>query len=181
MQLEAILIGYISASELMLWAWSRRKALPEKPKYLVLLGHKGGEQSPVTQDRVTNAVEALRKWPNAKLIVTGNESKGEITAFRNLLAQNGVSDFQIEDRATTTWGNFKNIMSLLDSKDQHVVIVTSEYHQRRSLMIARSYGLQAHVYGADKRIYKNGFKLWLKERFALWYSWPKALWVRLKN
>lgn len=180
MLLETI-IGYISASELILRTWSRAQISPENPKYLVLLGHKGGEQSPVTQDRVTNAVEALKKWPNARLIVTGNETKGEITAFRNLLAQNGVSDFQTEDRATTTWGNFKNIMSMLDSKDQHVVIVTSEYHQKRSLMIARSYGLKAHIYGTDKRAYKNSLKFWLKERFALWYSLPKAIWVRLKN
>jgi len=173
------LVGYMLGSEFVLWAHSRSGTLPQNPQYLVLLGHKGGEQSPVTQDRFINIIEAMKKWPQAQLIVTGNEEKGEISAYQAMLEQVGVSRFLIEAKSKTTWGNFKNILPLLKSRKEAVVIVTSEYHQRRSLLIARSYGLNAHAFGKDSQIYSNAKKLFLKERLALWYSVPRALWNRI--
>jgi uncharacterized SAM-binding protein YcdF (DUF218 family) len=155
------------------------QTLPQNPQYLILLGHKGGVQSPVTQDRFINTLEAMKKWPQAQLIITGNEDKGEISAYRAMLEKAGVSSFLTEAQSKTTWGNFKNILPLLKSKNDAVVIVTSEYHQRRSLLIARSYGLNAHAFGKDRQTYGNAQKLFLKERFALLYSVPKALWNRI--
>jgi uncharacterized SAM-binding protein YcdF (DUF218 family) len=174
-----VLIGYILGSELILWRISRPKAPPESPRYLILLGHKGGEQSPVTKDRFFNAVEAMKRWPKAQLIITGNEEKGEVSHYRGMLAKVGITDYLIEAKSKTTWGNLKNILPLLESQDQAVVIITSEYHQRRSLFIARAYRLNAHAFGKDQQ--KYGPRLWVKERLALWYSLPKAAWIYLTS
>ena len=155
------------------------QALPQNPQFLILRGHKGGEHSPVTQDRFRNTLEAMKKWPQAQLIITGNEEKGEISAYGAMLAKVGISNFLTETRSKTTWGNFKNILPLLKSKDEAVVIVTSEYHQSRSLLIARSYGINAHAFGKDQQSYSNAKKLFLKEKLALLYSVPKAFWNHL--
>ena len=62
-----------------------------------------------------------------------------------LLLEEGVSqeDILLENESQTTIENFRNAARILGKEKARVLVVTSDYHIRRSVMTARRAGLRA--------------------------------------
>src|SRR5688500_1086857 len=115
--------------------------------YIAVLGSNGDINSPVTIDRIQNALEAAEKWPRAKLVLTGNESNGEVTAFKVLLNKGGISQERIieETKSQDTWDNISHTKALIPNGSR-LLVVTSMYHQRRALAMARAQKIRASAW-----------------------------------
>lgn len=169
-------ITYLILSELAVAWLSKNPSKGTNFDIILLLGANGDLSSPVTRDRAQNAAEAAFRWPNAKIVTTGNERRGEITAYKTLLSGHGVASDRIieETQSRNTWDNIVYSKPLIP-EGAHVLLVTSEYHQPRALAIARALGLNASSYGRDPRKYQDAAYFFLKERVSIWTFIPRTL------
>ena len=120
---------------------------------ILLLGLALGENdqpAPELCARVRAAAEAYRQNPGAKLIACGGVTPGhrvsEAQVMAGLLRAEGVPDEAIvlESESQTTIENFVNAARILGgAKGRRVLVVTSDYHVRRSVLTARRAGLRA--------------------------------------
>ena len=95
--------------------------------------------------RLDTAQKYLANHPDATLILTGgnpdNNGLTEAGVMRELLLKSGVPDesMVLEDQATTTVENFKNVAKMIDTDDT-VVLISSDYHMDRAVRNAESAG-----------------------------------------
>lgn len=164
-------------------AWLARKPAKETDfDVILLLGANGNISSPVTADRAQNAAEAASRWPNTKIVMTGNERQGEVSAYKTLLSMHGIAVDRIieETQSRNTWDNITYSKSLIPI-GARVLLVTSEYHQPRALAIARALGVNAYSYGRDPRKYQDALYFFLKERASIMTFIPRTLFFYFKN
>ena len=108
-----------------------------------------GEPAPDLLARLDTARAYLEKYPEAKLILTGGNADGsgrtEAAVMRDILTEQGVPESRLilEDRAETTKENFRNIAEMV-SKEEPVVMISSNYHMDRAVRNAREEGF-SHV------------------------------------
>ncbi len=129
---------------------NERKALD----VLVVLGSQIREDGPSKSllFRLQEAERYLKENPQTLCIVTGgqgyNEPITEAEGMKKYLVENGIREDRIimEDRATTTYENLLFSSAFLDRKNDHVGIVTNNFHIKRSICIARKLGY-SHVCG----------------------------------
>lgn len=106
--------------------------------------------------RAAAAAEAYREQGcRVPVIPCGGYTKGstrtEAEVMRDLLIKAGVpeTDIVLENESKTTVENFANAIKLLGgAAGKHVLVVTSDFHVRRSVLIARRMGLRAKGYPA---------------------------------
>lgn len=125
---------------------------------ILLLGLELGENDEPAQElciRVKAAVDAYRALPGVKIIACGGITEGhrrsEAEVMAQLLMQAGVpqEDILLENESQTTIENFINAARMLgDAKGKRVLVVTSDYHVRRSVLTARRAGLSARGFAA---------------------------------
>jgi uncharacterized SAM-binding protein YcdF (DUF218 family) len=184
MKIGMLILFYILCAEAFVYFLSRN-GNPEGKSIdiIMVLGANGSLHSQLTRDRVSNAAIAKAQFPEAKLLLTGNELRGEITTFKNLLAEHGYSEYIIETESTSTWENFKFskiLLATLSTNKNKILIITSEYHQERALAMARCQGLEAYISGKDTKPYKNAYLFFLKERISIARYFPQMLFSYLK-
>lgn len=113
------------------------------------LALENGEPAPDLLARLDTARAYLEKYPEAKLILTGGNANGsgrtEAAVMRDILTEQGVPESRLilEDRAETTKENFRNIAEMV-SKEEPVVMISSNYHMDRAVRNAREEGF-SHV------------------------------------
>jgi uncharacterized SAM-binding protein YcdF (DUF218 family) len=168
-----IILAYALFAEAMVFVLSRPHDIPHFD-YILVLGTKSSVDSPVTQDRARNAAMAKRQFPHAKIILTGNEEFKEVTNFKMLLRQNSIEDVLEETLSKNTWDNMYNSLKLMHPQPK-VLVVTSEYHQPRSLTIARSIGMRANAFGTDSKKYRRARFYFFKERISNLLYTPSIL------
>ena len=109
------------------------------------LALENGKPAPDLFARLETARAYLDKNPHAQLILTGGNAdesgRTEAAVMRDILTEKGVSETSLilEDQAETTKENFRNIAALI-SKDEPVVMISSDYHMDRAVRIARQEG-----------------------------------------
>ena len=109
------------------------------------LALENGEPAPDLLARLDTARAYLEKYPEAKLILTGGNADGsgrtEAAVMRDILTEQGVPESRLilEDRAETTKENFRNIAEMV-SKEEPVVMISSNYHMDRAVRNAREEG-----------------------------------------
>ncbi len=125
-------------------------------EYAIVLGAglRDGEPSALLRQRLDIAVEYGTGNPDATIIVSGGQGQGdgisEAEAMGQYLTSKGIDSNRIikEKKATNTIENIvysqQAINVLNGSKNQEVVIITSEYHLFRAKYIARKNGLIAY-------------------------------------
>lgn len=164
----AALLLFQFAAESLIFYYSREPFEDVKFNYIILLGI---PNSPQTQELLTDraklAAEALTLWPEAKIIITGNEIFKEVTDMKSALLGFGVKPEIIieETRSRDTWDNITLSQKIIGTQAKSVII-TNEFHQLRALAIARVVGLRASVYGRDPRSYSAAAYVTLRERLA---------------
>ncbi|MGF1760888.1 YdcF family protein [Photobacterium sagamiensis] len=100
-----------------------------------------GTPQPRLQNTLNRTLELANAFPKSPIFVTGGAiytSMTESQAMKNWLVKNGVDADRIvmEDQARDTVGNAINIMPYLkEQKLDRLLLVTVEYHLRRSALI----------------------------------------------
>ena len=142
---------------------------PNHIDLIVVLGAGTRTDQPVLGDRLHCAEQASQQWPTAKVILTGNDvSSSETTAMKDALMTRGRLNpaLLVQDgRAMNTRQSFENLSQNFSS-DRTVIVCTNEFHQRRSVALAREYGFQAWASGWDRSRYRSGPALLLRERLS---------------
>lgn len=138
-----------------------------QPAWLLVLGAGNNSESPILNDRIVNAWEASKKFPHAKVILSGNDDVGEVNAMDSALAKLGLDPARVilDPTAKKTWDSFQNL-KLFKFDSQPGYFVTNEFHQRRSQAIAGAFKIPARAYGKDLKSYGDSFYLSIRERFA---------------
>lgn len=127
-----------------------------KADYVVILGAglKGENVTATLQYRLDKAVEVLNKDKAIKAVVTGGKGYGEeiteASAMENYLIKKGIDKDRIiiEDKATSTYENFKFTRELLKKRSEkssfEVIVITSDFHMTRAKLIAKKLGFIPH-------------------------------------
>ncbi len=109
------------------------------------LALENGKPAPDLLARLDTARTYLEKYPEAQLILTGGNAdetgRTEAAVMRDLLTDQGIPESKLilEDRAETTIENFRNIAGMV-SKDEPVVMISSNYHMDRAVRNASEEG-----------------------------------------
>lgn len=169
MNLISLVFFFIAAlifSEALVGYYSSGKKLSNYDVILVL-GANGDPKSAVVRDRALNALEAHSQWPKARIILTGNGERKETEAFVEVWRESGsnIPPYEAETASRDTWDNFLN-SSKMWPPESRVLVVTSEYHQRRALAIAHAIGINADAYGNDRNRYNDRVYFFFKERIS---------------
>ena len=127
-------------------------------KYIMVLGCgvKDGRPSDMLEDRLLKALEVAEKLPEAKLILSGNNSGpeyDEVGVMRNFCIEKGFDKEKIisDDNGFSTGASVTNLKK--EYRVEKVIIVTQKYHLYRALHIASRYGIDAHGVASNQRKY----------------------------
>ncbi len=146
--------------------------------YLIILGAglRGEAVSLTLMERLEKGLEFLKQYPDAKVIVSGGQGRGEtITeaeAMKRYLVRKGIDEERIikEDRATSTMENIKFSKEILDGqrgKDtRNITIITSDFHMLRAKMLARRNGLNPRGLACSTPIQVR-INCYIREYFAI--------------
>lgn len=124
-------------------------------EYILVLGSrlKDDEVTDVLKMRLDKALEYHQIDKNVKFIVSGGpadaSSISEAHAMKEYLNSFGVeaSDIILEDEAQSTFDNIKFTKEILDNKDvlsSKILIVTSDFHISRAMMISNFFDIDAY-------------------------------------
>ncbi|MBC1376612.1 YdcF family protein [Listeria farberi] len=174
-----IVIGFIYVLIVAAFMFSGTKAKPgENVKTVLILGAKinGNPASPslVLQERLDAAVAYLNEYPKAKVIVSGgqgaDESATEASIMEEYLVNEGIARNRIkqETKSKRTEENIKYSNATFDLGK--TVIVTSDYHMYRALMLAKRQGIDATGLPAKSRTFAK-YKGMMREVLSITYGW----------
>ena len=143
-------------------------------KTLIVLGTtvNGTEPSPMLRQRLDAAIEYLNTYPEARCIVTGGKGDefnlSEAQCMYNYLTAAGIDRDRItmEDRATSTVENLRNVRTMLDTNE--VDILSSNFHLYRSGLIAGDAGFIPTLIPAKTEPFSLLAPWFLREIFALY-------------
>ena len=121
---------------------------------ILLLGVALGENDQPTDELRARVREAAAAYRDAlperiRIIpcggITPGHERSEADVMTELLAEEGVPEGDVvkENQSKTTIENFINAARILGKKKARVLVVTSDYHVKRSVMTARRAGLKA--------------------------------------
>lgn len=119
---------------------------------------------PEASERLFEAVSLARRYPKARIIVSGGEAgivpKGfsEANVMRNVLIEAGVDPARIETESTSrnTYENAVNTRQLAQPKsDEKWLLVTSSWHMPRAVGCFRNVGWAVLPYPVDYRTTRN--------------------------
>lgn len=137
--------------------------------------------SPTLVARLDQGLVQAQRWPAAKVVVSGGQDFGlrcqEADIMADYLVARGVAADRVirEGRSTSTEENMLFSRRLLEGQGiaagEAVVVVTSDFHVRRAVRIARKAGFgEVFGVGAGTPLYLR-FNAWLREYFAAISSW----------
>ncbi|MCL2774364.1 MAG: YdcF family protein [Oscillospiraceae bacterium] len=131
--------------------------IPENPDLVIVLGcHVYGDKpGKLLETRLSAALDTLNKYPGAVCITTGgqgpSETAPEARTMKKYLSDNGIGANRIyeDDRSSTSFENLsfaEKIAIENNLKYQNIIVVTSEYHIFRAMMIAHRVYPDANIY-----------------------------------
>ena len=130
---------------------------PDNPDLIIVLGCQvvGYEPGVLLTHRLDTAVQALNKYPGSACIVSGGQGPDEIIpesqAMRRYLISNNIYQERIFEEAQSS-NTFENLIFSRDIIAQNnlnharIIILTSEYHIPRAVMLARRIYNNAQIY-----------------------------------
>ena len=104
--------------------------------YIVVLGNKSINNTPSTDTRarLNGLIEIITDESKATVVLSGGEAILMNTFLQKLYFSHSIV---LEDGSTNTFENFQNIKSLVSG---NVLIITSDYHVFRSMIISQNMG-----------------------------------------
>ncbi|HAA0536517.1 TPA_asm: YdcF family protein, partial [Listeria monocytogenes] len=128
----------------------------------------------VLQERLDAAVAYLNEYPKAKVIVSGgqgaDESATEASVMEEYLVNEGIARKRIETetKSKRTEENIKYSNAKFNLGK--TVIVTSDYHMYRALMLAKRQGIDASGLPATSKTFAK-YKGMMREVLSITYAW----------
>jgi len=127
------------------------------PNLVIVLGAKTIRYEPaaVLARRLDKAIETLKAHPGALCIVAGGQGPDaiitEAAAMRQYLINHNIAEERIikENRSSDTFQNLlfsREIIEQDNINDGHIIILTSEFHIPRAMMLARRIFGDAYLY-----------------------------------
>jgi uncharacterized SAM-binding protein YcdF (DUF218 family) len=137
--------------------------------------------SPTLIARLDQGLKQAQLWPQAKVTVSGGQDFGlrcrEADIMADYLTARGVAANRVirEGRSTSTEENLVFSRRLLEEQGvavtDPIVVVTSDFHVRRAVRIARKAGFgEVAGVGAETPLYLR-YNAWLREYFAAISGW----------
>jgi len=131
--------------------------IPEKPDLVIILGCQvyGYTPSKELKSRLDRAIEFLNDYPETVCIVSGgqgpDETVQEAKVMKKYLVDHGIAENRIyeEDESSSSFENLtfsKKIIEENNLKNEKTVIITSEYHIPRSMIIAKRVYPDVHFF-----------------------------------
>lgn len=126
--------------------------------------------TPVLQDRLETAFALYQAGKIQRFLLTGDHSRknyDEVNTMKDYLTKKGVNDSVIflDHAGFDTYNSMYRAKNIFQVKD--AIVITQDFHQNRSIFLARSMGLAASGYIADKRVYKGRLYLAFRESVAV--------------
>lgn len=159
---------------------------PEKgADYLIVLGAKvkGKVPTKALKGRIQAAYEYLNDNPKTVAVLTGGQGKGEdiseSSCMERELLSMGISKERLrkEEKSTTTLENIDYAKEWIPDTNGHIVVVTSDFHVKRGVAIAKEAGF-IHAEGlGDKSVPIMSLHYYTREVLA----WVKYGLHRLEN
>jgi vancomycin permeability regulator SanA len=125
-----------------------------------------GRPSPQLQARLDHVLTLWNVGLATLVVTTGGNQPGdrftEAEASRRYLVEGGIPESAIllENEGSSTLDSLQRVGRLLEAQDiTDVVIVTDAYHAARSRLVARDFGLQAHVSATPSSVVVGGENL----------------------
>jgi uncharacterized SAM-binding protein YcdF (DUF218 family) len=144
-----------------------------------------GRPSPELARRIAAAALAARRWPQARLLVSGGPARGapaEAAVMGERLRAHGIAPGRIvEDRDARDTMDTVRAAARLIPRGTPVVAVSSAYHVPRCVALLRIAGLRPRGLGATagRRVGRLGRLYWtLREPPAAVWDVSLALWLR---
>ncbi|EAD6993071.1 YdcF family protein [Listeria monocytogenes] len=174
-----IAIGFIYLLIVAAFMFSGTRAKPsDNADTVLILGAKvngdPAEPAEVLKERLDAAFTYLNENPTMQVVVSGgqgeDESASEASVMEEYLVNKGItrSRIKIENKSRRTEENIKH------SKEKFnlgkTVIVTSDYHMYRALMLAKRQGLDASGLPAKSQSVIK-IKNMMRETLSITYAW----------
>ncbi|EIX1152491.1 YdcF family protein [Listeria monocytogenes] len=174
-----IAIGFIYLLIVAAFMFSGTRTKPSNNADTVLiLGAKvngdPAEPAEVLKERLDAAVTYLNENPTMQVVVSGgqgeDESASEASVMEEYLVNKGItrSRIKIEDKSRRTEENIKYSKGKFNLGK--TVIVTSDYHMYRALMLAKRQGLDASGLPAKSQSVIK-IKNMMRETLSITYAW----------
>ena len=149
----SIVVAYVVVCVGQVWLMGRTdQARPTQAIVVMGVAQYDGRPSPQLQARLDHVLTLWNAGIAPLIVTTGGNQPGdrftEAEASQRYLVEAGVPESAIllENEGSSTFDSLQSVDRLLDTQDiTDVVVVTDAYHAARSRMVARSFGLQAHV------------------------------------
>lgn len=130
-----------------------------------------GRLSDILKDRVDTALEIHKENSNLKILVTGDHGNlqyDEVNNMRKYLEKKGIesSSIFLDHAGFSTYESIYRAKHIF--KVNSAVIVTQDYHLKRSVYLAREMGIECYGVKADKHIYVDIVKYKLRESLAIY-------------
>jgi uncharacterized SAM-binding protein YcdF (DUF218 family) len=177
--LVLVCLGVISACALMGFVYYMETHLPavKESDVIIVLGaqvKEDGTPSVALERRLTAALDSYME-KNQTIIVCGaqgaNEPRAEGDVMREWLLARGVreSDVVAETGSFNTRQNLRNARTIMQERGlSQAMIVTSDYHVARALMLCRQEGIDATGKGSPSKP-----EYFIKNHFREGLSWIK--------
>ncbi len=147
--------AYALSTHLYFFSMRRRKAFD----FILVLGYRldGDRMSPILTARLDKAYELwVEAGKSTPIILSGGQcfagTLSESQAMKNYLLECGVPEHQllIEGQSSSTLQNMLHSKTIMETSKPGAscLIVTSEFHVLRALMLARALGINAQGVGA---------------------------------
>lgn len=160
----------------LLYAQNHPAPVSDQSAAIVVLGaqvYENGELSPQLALRMEAALQEYKRMP--RLIITcggqgKNEPAPEGDLMRAWLIQNGVPEDAVFSESTSrnTMQNLKNARRFLPEGENHITVITSDYHLPRAIQMAKDAGYTADGIGSPcKKEY------WVKNHVREVLAWVK--------
>lgn len=150
----SFLLTFLLVEIVISTAWSKKLPEGQEVDCILVLGAglQGDSISLRLKARLDKMLEYAKRFPNLPIIVSGgqgpDELRSEAAAMQEYLVIQGLATARIllEDKSTSTQENLRFSKELFPKANAAILIITSDYHLYRALMLARLMGYEA--YGA---------------------------------
>lgn len=148
------------------------ESFSDEAEAVIILGSsvQGNQLSQIVQDRVEAAIEVYLEGKAAKILISGDGDDAkyynEVKSINKYLLNRGIppADVFVDFAGYDTYDSLWRAKEIYDIET--LIISTQRFHLPRSLLIARTLGLDAYGIVADRTVYKSAAKNSLRESFA---------------
>ncbi len=161
--LIAAVVAFVSLFAYMVHYMNYRSGADSDAETVIVLGCKVDGSVPSLQlsRRCAAAAAFMKEKPDTVAVLSGgqgpDEEISEAECMKRLLMEAGIDESRLylEDQSTNTRENLSNSLEIIkrNSLSHSVLVVTSEYHQCRAMLICRDLGLDYHSKSARTSAY----------------------------